>query len=209
MKTVGEILKQARTDQAISVATIAAQTKIQIKYIRALEENKFDKLPAAAFVKGFLRSYARVIGKDPEGLLAIFRRDYDQNERGEIVPRGLVTGMPKRWRWTPTVTMMGGVAMVMTIFGAYLVFQLRILSRPPILKVTVPTENARVGRNVEITGKSDRDATVTVNSKPVVVSDRGEWSETVLLSAGEHTLTIRATARNGKTRVVQRTVIVE
>ncbi|OGY17055.1 MAG: hypothetical protein A2784_04730 [Candidatus Chisholmbacteria bacterium RIFCSPHIGHO2_01_FULL_48_12] len=209
MKTVGEILKQVRTDQGISVATVAAQTKIQIKYLRALEENKFDKLPAAAFVKGFVRAYARVIGKDPEGLLAIFRRDYDQNERGEIVPRGLVMGMPKKWRWTPTVTMVGVAVMVMTIFGAYLVFQLRTLSRPPILEVTAPTENAKVSRNVAVTGKSDRDATVTVNSKPLVVSDRGEWSETVLLSAGEHTLTIKATARNGKTRVVQRTVVVE
>ena len=93
MKTVGEILKQARTDQGISLATVAGQTKIQLKYIRALEENNFDKLPPAAFVKGFVRSYARVVSKDPEGLLAIFRRDYDQNERGEIVPRGLAAGV--------------------------------------------------------------------------------------------------------------------
>jgi cytoskeleton protein RodZ len=209
VKTVGEILKQARTDQGISVATVAAQTKIQIKYLRALEENKFDQLPAAAFVKGFVRAYARVIGKDPEGLLAIFRRDYDQNERGEIVPRGPMLGMPRGWRWTPTVTMLGVGAMVMTVFGTYLVVQLRLLARPPILEVTAPTENARVSRNVAVTGKSDRDATVPVTSKPVVGSEGLEWSETVLLSAGEHTLTIRATARNGKTRVIQRTVMVE
>lgn len=209
MKTVGEILKQARTDQSISVATLAAQTKIQIKYIRALEENSFDKLPAAAFVKGFVRNYARVVGKDPEGLLAIFRRDYDQNERGEIVPRGLVVARQKRWQWTPTVTVMMAIVMVITVFGGYLAFQLRILSRPPTLVVAGPAENAKVGRNVVVTGKSDGDATVTVNSKPVVVNEQGEWSETVLLSAGEHTITIRATARNGKTRVMQRTVMVE
>lgn len=209
MKTVGEILKQARTDQGISLATVAGQTKIQLKYIRALEENNFDKLPPAAFVKGFVRSYARVVSKDPEGLLAIFRRDYDQNERGEIVPRGLAAGVQKRWQWTPTLTAITAVVVVMTMFAGYVIFQLRILSRPPILEVTVPAENAKVNRNVEVLGKSDTDAVVTVNSKPIVVNDKGEFTETILLSSGEHTITVKATARNGKTRTVQRTVMVE
>ena len=209
MKTVGEILKQARTDQGISLATVAAKTKIQIKYIRAVEENEFDKLPAAAFVRGFIRGYSRVVGKDPESLLAIFRRDYDQNEQGQIIPRGLGGMEKKRWQWTPTLTGITAGVMAVTIFAGYVLFQVRILSRPPVLVIRAPVEGAQVEHNMAVTGKSDLDAAVTVNSKPVVINDQGEFSEVILLSSGEHTITVKATARNGKSKTIQRTVMVE
>jgi len=209
VKTVGEILKQARTDQSISLATIAGQTKIQVKYIRALEENRFDKLPPAAFVKGFVRAYARVVNKDPESLLAIFRRDYDQDDRGQIVPRGLAAVERQRWLWNPTMTWVTAVAIIVTVFVAYLLFQFRLLSKPPELTVTEPIEASKVSRNVAVAGKSDVDATVAVNSKEVVLNDKGEFRETLLLSSGEHTITVKATARNGKTKTMQRTVTVQ
>ena len=209
MKTVGEMLKQARAERGISLAAVAAQTKIQVKYLLAVEENEFDKLPAAAFVKGFVRNYARVVGKNPETLLAIFRRDYDQDKRGQIIPRMSVVESQRRWRWTPTLTVVAAVVLVTTVFLVYLVFQLRRLTRPPALEIAIPQESqVFTSTTVEVVGKSDTDAAVTVNDKPVIVSEQGEFKETVLLPSGTHTITVRAAARNGKVKTMQRTITV-
>src|SRR4029453_14843917 len=45
---------------------LAQQTKIRSKYLRALEDERFELLPAHTYVKGFLRAYADELGLDGE-----------------------------------------------------------------------------------------------------------------------------------------------
>ncbi len=210
MKTVGEILKQARLAQGISMVQVAARTKIQVKYLRAVEENRLDSLPAATFAKGFIRNYARVVGKNPESLLAIFRRDYGQNETGQVVPRGwLAGGATTRWQWTPTATAVSLATLAMVGFAGYLGWQWQQLRRLPKLEISFPQENQVVETNVRVDGKTDADATVMVNNKTVIINQDGNFNDVVLLPSGKHTVTVKATGRNGKTRTIQRTVEVE
>ena len=46
----------------ISLREIAERTKISLRYLEALEEDRFDLLPAPVFAQGFLREYARYVG---------------------------------------------------------------------------------------------------------------------------------------------------
>lgn len=210
MKTVGEILKQARLAQGISMVQVAARTKIQVKYLRAVEENRLDRLPAATFAKGFIRNYARVVGKDPESLLAIFRRDYGQNDIGQVVPRRWLTGgATTRWQWTPTATAVSLAALAVVGFSGYLGWQWQQFRRLPELEISSPQENQVVKTNVRVDGKTDADATVMVNNKTVIINQDGNFNDVVLLPSGKHTITVKATGRNGKTRTIQRTVAVE
>lgn len=62
----GAWLRQHREIRGISLRDIADTTKIGIRYLEALEEDRFDVLPAAVFVKGFLREYARFVGLDDD-----------------------------------------------------------------------------------------------------------------------------------------------
>jgi cytoskeletal protein RodZ len=50
----------------ISLRDIADRTKISLRYLEAMEENRFDVLPAPIFAKGFLREYARYVGLSPD-----------------------------------------------------------------------------------------------------------------------------------------------
>lgn len=210
MKTVGEILKQARLAQGISIVQVAARTKIQVKYLQAVEENHLDRLPAATFVKGFIRNYARVVGKNPEPLLAIFRRDYGQNETGQVVPREwLADRATPHWQWTPTATAVSLAVMAVVGFAGYLGWQWQQFRRWPELEISSPQENQLVETNVQVNGKTDADATVMVNNKAVIINQDGNFNDVVLLPSGKHTITVKATGRNGKTRTIQRTVAVE
>ena len=58
MASFGEILKRERELRDISLREIADATKIHIRYLEALEANRFDSLPGGVFNKGFIRAYA-------------------------------------------------------------------------------------------------------------------------------------------------------
>jgi cytoskeleton protein RodZ len=61
---IGNSLREARLRQHLDFPEIEQATKIRAKYLRALEDEQFDVLPAQTYVKGFLRSYAEYLGLD-------------------------------------------------------------------------------------------------------------------------------------------------
>jgi len=83
--TFGQYLKSQRELRQISLEEVAAGTKIGIHLLRALEEDKWDVLPAEVFIKGFIKSYAEYIGLDPEDTIlryeAIKQKDIPQKEQ--------------------------------------------------------------------------------------------------------------------------------
>ena len=64
MFEIGNSLREARVRQGLDYPQVELATKIRAKYIRALEEEQFDVLPAQPYVKGFLRTYADFLGLD-------------------------------------------------------------------------------------------------------------------------------------------------
>src|SRR5262245_9407629 len=69
MAKFGESLKRERELREISLREIADATKINLRYLEALEQNRFDSLPGGIFTKGFIKAYAAYIGADGQALL--------------------------------------------------------------------------------------------------------------------------------------------
>ncbi len=65
-ESFGTWLRRQREVREIDLREIADSSKVSMSYLRALEEDRFDVLPAPVFAKGFLRQYARYVGLDPE-----------------------------------------------------------------------------------------------------------------------------------------------
>jgi cytoskeletal protein RodZ len=61
---IGNSLREARIRRGIDFAQAELATKVRGKYLRALEEEHFEVLPAETYVKGFLRTYAEYLGLD-------------------------------------------------------------------------------------------------------------------------------------------------
>ena len=207
MKTVGEILKNARFKKGLKRIEIAKQTRINPKYLHALENNEYDKLPEAAFVKGFIRNYANAVGLDPNQALAVFRRDYDQNVKGQVIPRELVPPPgDKRFFWTPKTLTIGGLLGLAILLLLYFFYQYRLLAGAPLLEVTTPEEQAKVNSALTVEGNTDPQASLTINNQEVLINSDGSFSQSLILPQGTRTITIKATSRSGKSRVIQRTV---
>jgi cytoskeleton protein RodZ len=72
MATFGENLRRERELRGIELREMAEATKISIRFLQALEQDRVDILPGGMFQRAFVRQYARYLGLDPERLVAEF-----------------------------------------------------------------------------------------------------------------------------------------
>jgi cytoskeleton protein RodZ len=66
MGSFGQDLKKAREAKGVALDAIAAATKITTRYLQAVEQEEFDRLPGGVFRRSIVRSYARVAGLDED-----------------------------------------------------------------------------------------------------------------------------------------------
>src|SRR2546430_11681621 len=96
--SLGSFRRQGRERQQVSLQEIAAATKIQCKFLEALEHDAYDQLPAPPFVVGFLRAYAQYVALDPETVLTAYRSLHRAPEPSEAAPRPVPTPTPSSQR---------------------------------------------------------------------------------------------------------------
>jgi cytoskeleton protein RodZ len=94
---IGASLREARLRQGLEFVQAEVGTKIRGKYLRALEDEQFDVLPAQTYVKGFLRSYAEYLGLDGQLYVDEFNSRYVANEEEPPI-RARRTATPRRAR---------------------------------------------------------------------------------------------------------------
>jgi hypothetical protein len=80
MFEIGNSLREARLRQGLELVDVEQATKIRAKYLGALEEERFELLPAQTYVKGFLRSYADYLGLDGQLYVDEFNSRYVTGE---------------------------------------------------------------------------------------------------------------------------------
>jgi cytoskeleton protein RodZ len=80
---IGTSLREARARRGIDIPQAEQGTKIRAKYLRALEDEQFELLPAQTYVKGFLRSYAEYLGLDGQLYVDEYNSRYVIGEEGE------------------------------------------------------------------------------------------------------------------------------
>ncbi|MFZ5522726.1 MAG: RodZ domain-containing protein [Pseudomonadota bacterium] len=68
--TLGAVLREARERLGLSVADVANQIKFAPRQIDAIESGDYQQLPEEAFLRGFIRSYAKILQLDAQKLLA-------------------------------------------------------------------------------------------------------------------------------------------
>lgn len=207
MKTVGQILQTARNAQKLDLKDVSRITRIRAHFLEAVEVDDYGQLPSGAVARGFIRNYSEFLKLKPESVLAIFRRDFVENEQGQIVPRGMVKPVSEVSFWTPRTTIIAAITLVFTLFGTYLVYQYRILTGPPPLHLIAPIKNlATTEPTVEVVGITSPEATISVNGDLVALEKGGRFFLRLPLVTGDNTISVIATSKFGKTASQTRTV---
>ncbi len=86
MGAFGERLKREREKRKISLNEVAQATKIGTRYLCAIEEEKFDKLPGGIFNKGFVKAYARHLGLNEIQAVADYNEAFRASHPEELTP---------------------------------------------------------------------------------------------------------------------------
>jgi cytoskeleton protein RodZ len=70
----GQKLKNIREELGLSYGRVADALHITAHYVKALENDQYDKLPGKTFVKGYIRSYARLVEADVDDIMLCYQR---------------------------------------------------------------------------------------------------------------------------------------
>lgn len=206
MKTAGDLLKEKRLLKELSLETVAKRTKIKEEYLLAIENSDFASLPSSTFAKGFLRNYASFLYLNPDTIVAMFRRDFTENEKGEIIPRGLVSPLGTKPKYFTVSLILTTIATIS--FLGFMIFQLFSWWSLPSLKLIQPQDGDTYGEKITFKGTTASDATVKVNDQQVVVDQNGGFTLDLVFPGGTHTVIVEAKNRRGKTRLLERTFTV-
>jgi hypothetical protein len=83
---IGPTLKDARRRLGMDIKEAEERTKIRTRYLRALEAEDWEVLPAPAYVRGFLRAYGQILGLDGGALADRYRRSYEEPAAAATAP---------------------------------------------------------------------------------------------------------------------------
>ncbi|HZL64109.1 MAG TPA: RodZ domain-containing protein [Thermoleophilia bacterium] len=104
MFEIGNTLREARVRRNLTLQQVEEDTKIRVKYVQAMENEDFDIMPGATYVKGFLRTYSTYLGLDPDVILGEYRsRGGPANAKDEPFGGSSVIGKPHSHRGRNTL----------------------------------------------------------------------------------------------------------
>jgi cytoskeleton protein RodZ len=116
MSEFGTRFKTTRQSMGLTLDQIAAETRIGTRFLEAIENEQFDRLPGGIFSRGFIRSYAERLKLDPEQAVADFERQSTYKEPAVMELR--VIGIPpdKTSRTLYPVAAIGALVALVILF---------------------------------------------------------------------------------------------
>lgn len=206
--TLGERLRALRAEARWSVAEAAARTRVPVRHLEALEAGRYQQLPGDVYTRNFLRRYARFLQVSEERVLERYER-----ERSILKPteRPLPSPLPStRVVALTAVAKRAGVGLVIAAILVYLGLELAKNLTPPSLALASPPAASQTNEpTVDVRGRTEPEATVTVNRQAIPVAQDGSFSQRITLAPGTNTLVITAAKKRGRGYTVTRVVVYE
>ncbi|WP_169056545.1 helix-turn-helix domain-containing protein [Bacillus pumilus] len=123
MTELGKRLIEAREEKGMSLEDLQTVTKIQKRYLLAIEQGNYDIIPGKFYVRAFIKQYAEAVGLNPEQLFEEFRKDVPSTYNDEVSDklsnikpqRELPKPASKVLELLPTILIIGGVLVVIAI----------------------------------------------------------------------------------------------
>jgi len=179
VESLGEFLQRERQLRQISLDEVAESTKISRRHLEAIEEGRYGSLPGEAFVRGFIRSYVKYMGLDPEEVMLMY---HEARPTRDVSVTHTVRTSPKRRplpaRSLPWFLLAGLVVMGIALFSTVTLLKMssRFLPGFPSHADVAASSNVAPPLILSATADSDTWLFVTID---------GKEPQDVLLRAGQ------------------------
>lgn len=213
MTKVGDVLRKKRKNLGLTLEEVYKNTKIPIRFIKALEEGDYSVFSNKVHAKGFLKNYTKFLNLDVEQILAFWRREYEvyfeRLESQKPKKKIFAMGTP-RFVVSPAIFASLFALLLVVLFFGYLFFQYRTYAAPPELIIASPTDNQVVYDDVlDVTGKTDLDSQIFLNDQQLVLNQNGSFATSIKLNKGINNLNFRAINKLGRETSASRLVILK
>lgn len=199
-KTLGEILKSKRLSLDMSLSEVETLSKVRAKFLTALENEQWRKLPQGVYVRGFVLAYAKILGLDNRQVIEVYESEAKvQRKEGKAK---IAYNQPLREKkiWiTPKILTYTGLAAFVLVLFSYIILQVLHFAGNPNLKILTPENNSVVETDtVSVLGITDSDTLVVVNNENVPVTNDGHFQSDIKLHRGINVIKIQAVGKTKK-----------
>jgi transcriptional regulator with XRE-family HTH domain len=210
-EAIAEMLKSAREEKKLSLKNVGVKLSINYRYLEALEQGKFNKLPKGVYGKNFLKEYSNFLGLNTEEVLKIFDKIQPVNSTfkdsgffsKQVIKRRDLLIIPKITK---------GILIVLLAVAClvYLGYSIKEIVIAPALEIIAPEENL-ITRDitVEVKGKTQPEAELKINNTLVMIDKSGNFSQAVNLKTGMNNIVIEAKKKYGRAKIIERQILVE
>lgn len=171
MSELGQVLQRAREEKGITLDDIQRITKIQRRYLEAIERGHFHVLPGHFYARAFIKSYAEAVGLDPNHIMSHFQTDLPAQPPTEQVERlrrrrvASANNPLQAGRWVTKTLLVLFIALIVGVIYIAVVNSNDSMSSPP-----VPGESVKPGAEFANPGIGGAGTTPATPNPPAVVT---------------------------------------
>lgn len=206
---LGNKLKEIRKHKNIPLELAAQKLNISLRYLQAIEEDRFDYLPAGLYGKNYIRDYAKLLGLPISETRKWLNKNFDPiNENSDpfsnkVLSRRSFIAFPRMIR----------NLILLILFSAcllYLAFYFKKIVFPPKLEIFQPDKNLKMTDNsLKIIGKTEAEAEISINGETVLNNNNGNFTAEIKLKKGINNILIKAKKKYSGENSVLRQILVE
>lgn len=208
---LAEELKQRREDRKIKIETVAKKLKINLKYLQALENGQLEKLPAGLYGKKILQEYSIFLNLDTDFLTKLWEMETENRQKNN--QQNIFSyKVPKKSYFLTIPAIIKNLLILLSVFVClfYLGFYIKNIVEAPKLEIYSPADNLSITQNfIFVTGLSEPETNVTINNEPVLLDQKGNFSQKINLSSDLNTISISAKKKYGKQITITRRILVK
>lgn len=205
LKPINEVLSELLTAQAMTEEKLAKMTDIPVYFVEALKNAEYSKLPAKAYVRGYLTKIADALAVEPATLLDAYARVVDiktAGARDRLPHNRFAASMQSRNKIVLGII----AAVVLGVIG----FRFFVIIGKPTLSISLPEGTyATAEENLTIRGAVKAGDSVAINNEAVPVSADGSFAKELLLAPGLNVIECKVDRFLGQETKVVREVVFE
>ncbi|OGH17571.1 MAG: hypothetical protein A3C22_01740 [Candidatus Levybacteria bacterium RIFCSPHIGHO2_02_FULL_37_10] len=203
-------LYEERVKKKLTLEEVSKATKIKPSFLLAIEKGEYARLPSGTYAHGFVKNYARFLGLPENELIALFKREYNEEKFVKVLPEGIVglNDFPlKRIKFAQAFKVF---ILIFIILLSYIAFQYRSAIFNPSLSISSPADNSIIpSQRITVVGKTDSNSTVFVNNQTTSLDKDGNFKKTINVFSGKAIIIIKAINNFNKATIIERHIEVK
>ena len=183
----GEHLKRERDMREVTLAELTPGTRIGPRFLEAIENEEWEKLPGGSFTRGFVRSIAQYLGLDEEDLLSEY--DLARGVQKADAPAPYQNQLPSPPRWIPALALLALVLVAYGFFrGSSYAWQ-RYRANHPTANSTLPPLSTDSAAPIKVPDKLELTVSTSVRSHVRILADDQTLLDTDVMPGDIHHFT--------------------